>query len=117
MSMERRSKKDTREFRRRTVRILVDYQTEDGVQCDYATTLGPGGMFLETERQLAPGTPLKLRFKLSSDDEIHEIEGAVIWQRVDASRDPAERASGLGIRFTDPAAISRLARALEVYDF
>lgn len=115
--MQRRPRKDTREFRRRTVRILVDYQTPDGVRCDYATTLGAGGMFLESEGELAPGTPLKLRFKLPGDDELHEIEGCVIWQRVDGASNGAAQNSGVGIRFTDAAAVARLARALEDYDF
>ncbi len=115
--MAKRSNDDTREFRRRTVRILVDYQTESGVHCDYATTLGAGGMFLETERELPAGSALKLRFKLPCDEDLHEIEGSVIWQRMDAARDRDAAGSGVGIRFTNPAAISKLARALEDYDF
>jgi len=38
----------TRRFRRRTVRIEVDYQSpEGGLLREYATTLGAGGLFIE----------------------------------------------------------------------
>ena len=33
---------DHRRHRRQTVRILVDYRSDRGHRCDYATTLGAG---------------------------------------------------------------------------
>ena len=55
-----------RRFKRRTVRVLVDYAGPEGACFDYATTLGPGGLFIETETPLAAGTPLKVRFRLNA---------------------------------------------------
>lgn len=106
--MAQRSFEDCRRFRRRTVRILVDYRSESGLRCDYATTLGAGGVFIETEDPLPRDSVLKMRFRLPESDEIHEIEGRVRWQRVDVSHGP-----GMGIQFTDTVAAAQLARELE----
>jgi len=101
-----------RRFRRRTVRVLVDYQVGGEVHCEYATTLGAGGMFIETEAVLAAGTLLKVRFRLEDDGSVHEIEARVAWsQRHDEGT--FARAPGMGIEFTDAVATSILARALE----
>jgi Tfp pilus assembly protein PilZ len=107
----RRSPQSRRRFRRVTVRLLVDFIAAGGVRCEYATTLGAGGMFVESEDPLPPGTPIKARFRLPAGDTLHEIEGRVAWWQP-ASAD-ATRASGMGISFTDAVAISALARELE----
>jgi uncharacterized protein (TIGR02266 family) len=109
--MPRRTIEDTRRFRRRTVRILVDYTTDQGVHCDYATTLGAGGLFLESELPLARGSGVKMRFRLPGGEQLHEIEGRVAWLRGEAG--DGTRAPGMGIQFTDSVAAARLARDLE----
>ena len=69
--MKRRNPIDTlgderchREFRRITMRVMVDYVADGTPYCEYATTLGAGGMFVRTEEPLARGTTLKVRFRL-----------------------------------------------------
>lgn len=110
--MARRSSEDTRRFRRRTVRTLVDYASDLGVGCDYATTLGAGGLFIETESPLPAGTRLKLRFRLAGSDVLHELTGRVVWSREpDVTR--AVHSPGMGIQFTDEVGASALARELE----
>ncbi len=115
--MTERSDQDTRRHRRQTLRILVDYRTERGVGCDYATTLGAGGMFLQTDEPLTPGSIIKLRFRLPHGEELHETEGRVVWQNSPAAPGEPTRASGAGIKFTDRNAIAKLARELEDYEF
>ncbi len=106
-----------RRYRRRTVRVLVDFQHDGVVRCEYATTLGAGGMFVGTESPLASGEPLKVRFRLPSSDEVHEIEARVAWSQPPASPgDSTARSPGMGIEFTDPVASSALARALDRLD-
>jgi uncharacterized protein (TIGR02266 family) len=102
-----------RRFRRRTVRLLVDFVAGAGVRCEYATTLGAGGLFIETEEPLPPGTPLKVRFRLPGADRLHEIEARVAWRQA-ASAD-ATRAPGMGVEFTDAVATATLARELETF--
>jgi len=111
--MPERSFDDSRRFRRRTIRILVDYSSDQGVRCDYATTLGAGGVFIETAEPLGRGTVVKMRFRLPESDVLHEIEGRVCWQRGGRAQEEVRFAPGMGIQFTDSTAAARLARELE----
>ncbi len=111
--MSTRTSENMRRFRRRTVRILVDYQTEEGVHCDYATTLGAGGLFIETDKPLLRGTKVKLRFRLPGSEELHEIAGRVAWSRNQSNPGEELHAPGIGIQFIDTAGSSKLARELE----
>ena len=113
--MSRNAHDSSRRFRRRTVRILVDYPASDGIRCEYATTLGAGGLFIETESPSPPDTHLKLRFRLSGEHEAHEIEGRVVWVR-HIEPEGAPQSPGMGVQFVDSAACSVLARELEDLD-
>ena len=105
-----RTTEDTRRFRRQTVRILVDYQTPEGVCCDYATTLGAGGLFIATEEPLRPGTVIKTRFRLAGGGSLHEIEGHVVWTLGEDSQ--RQHTPGMAIQFDDRVATAQLAREL-----
>ena len=107
-----RNTDNLRRHRRQTVRILVDYQSDTGVQCDYATTLGAGGLFIECESPLPPKAVLKLRFRLPHSDELHELEGRVTWRR-DPDAGGRSVAPGMGVQFTDNVAAAKLARELD----
>ena len=99
-----------RRFRRRTVRVLVEYLSDTGPRCETATTLGPGGLFIETDSPLAPGALFKLRLRLSEAGIDHEIEARVVWSKGDAG------APGMGVEFLDRAATQALGRELEALD-
>ena len=107
---------NTRRHRRQNLRILVDYKTADGIHCDYASTIGVGGMFLETENPPPPGTEIKLRFRLPEGEELHEIEGAVVWRQLPSAAGEPMRPTGAGIQFMDSSAVARLGRELEDYE-
>lgn len=103
-----------RRFRRRLVRVLVDFYASGAPRCEYATTLGAGGLFIETDEPLAPGTLLRVRFRLPGGELLHAIEGRVNWQhRLEDAHAGDLRPSGMGIAFTDAAAAARLATELE----
>jgi uncharacterized protein (TIGR02266 family) len=103
-----------RRFRRRLVRVLVDFYAGGAPRCEYATTLGAGGLFIETDEPLAPGTLLRVRFRLPGGELLHAIEGRVNWQhRLEEAHAGDLRPSGMGIAFTDAAAAARLAVELE----
>ena len=104
-----------RRHRRQTVRILVDYASDLGVRCDYATTLGAGGLFIECAEPLPAGMLVKLRFRLPQSDGLHELEGKVRWVR-DAVTGERNLAPGMGVQFIDPAATGPLARELDHFD-
>jgi uncharacterized protein (TIGR02266 family) len=112
----RPERRPARRFKRRTVRVLVDYVSDAGVRCEYATTLGAGGLFVATEQPLAVGARLVLRFRLPGSDVLHTVEGRVAWRQApDEAATPA-RAPGMGVAFVDAAATAVLARELEGLD-
>ena len=103
-----------RRFRRRTVRILVEYLSNSGPRRETATTLGAGGLFIQTDTPCREGTVFKLRFQISEQSECHEIEGRVVWcNRVAPD---AVGAPGMGIEFTSRNSIRDLAQELESLD-
>jgi len=104
----------TRRYRRRTVRITVEYLSDTGLHRERATTLGAGGLFIESDSPIAAGSLLKLRFQLSETGAHNEIEGRVIWSRGLGNRDAG--ATGMGIEFLNRAAASALAVELEHLD-
>ena len=108
---ERQAERPKRRYRRRTVRVLVEYVSDAGLCVDPATTLGAGGLFIESESPLLEHSTLKMRFRLPGSDTTHEIEGRVVWRR--HPRDPGSYSPGMGIEFTDRAAAARLAYELE----
>jgi type IV pilus assembly protein PilZ len=107
------SRRRERRFRRRAVRVLVDFQGSTGIHYEYATTLCAGGLFIETEEPIEIGTPIRVRFRLPESDRVHEIEGRVAWHQRVTSGAPTTRAPGMGIEFVDAAAAAALARDLE----
>ena len=110
--MARRTPRNTRRHRRATVRILVDYQVRGAIHCDYATTLGAGGMFLQTELPLGRGELVKVRFRVPDGELLHELEAKVTW-RHEARPDGPVRTPGVGLQFVDPTRTSDLARELD----
>ena len=109
--MSARDRPNRRRFRRRTVRVLVEYLSDAGLCCDTATTLGAGGLFVETDHPLPEGSAIKLAFRLPGSDTRHEIEGVVAWSHRPSS--DAVGAVGMGVEFGDRAASARLARELQ----
>jgi uncharacterized protein (TIGR02266 family) len=105
--------KDDRRTRRRRVRLLVDYVCEKGVRCDYATNLSPGGLFLESDDPLPAGATLKMRFRLPGAEELHEVEGQVTWVRREWAGGASPHAPGMGVRFSDGPATTRIGREIE----
>jgi uncharacterized protein (TIGR02266 family) len=103
-----------RRFRRQLLRVLVDYNAGGSPCCEYATTLGAGGLFIETDAPLAPGTLLSVRFRVPGGATLHRIEGRVTWQHhADAAPAGDLRPSGMGVEFTDARAAAALAHELE----
>jgi uncharacterized protein (TIGR02266 family) len=99
-----------------TVRILVDYQAQGGIHCDYATTLGAGGMFLQTELDLVRGDLVKVRFRIPGGETLHELEARVTWSHSAREKpDGSLQTPGVGLQFTDPTLTAPLARELEDY--
>ena len=103
-----------RRFRRRTLRVSVEYEVAGELRCEWATTLGAGGMFIETDDPPPGGTRVKLCFRLPYGLATHEIEGRVVWATgASAQNGSSVPSAGMGIEFTDAVASAALARELE----
>jgi len=98
------------------MRVMVDYVSDEGPCCEYATTLGAGGMFIRTDTPLPGGSMLKVRFRLLDEDddsnEFIEMEARVAWSQQPIEDEPS-RDPGMGLEFTDRAAVAELSRKLE----
>lgn len=105
----------TRRHRRRTVRVAVELHTAAGVQPAVATTLGAGGLFVATAAPLPAGATLEVRFRLPGEREAEpprHIAARVVWALAPRQAGSA-RSPGMGLAFTDPAAVASLAHALD----
>jgi Tfp pilus assembly protein PilZ len=95
--MSRVADRPKRRYRRRTVRIAVEYLSGTGLRCERATTLGAGGLFIETDSPETAGSLLKLRFQLSEAGAHHEIEGRVVWSKGVRNGDASATARALAV--------------------
>lgn len=102
-----------RRFRRRTVRIETDFETPTGRGTALATTLGGGGLFIETPAPLEAQTPIVVCFRLAPGGQRHRMTGRVVWSYAPGPGGGIGRAAGMGIEFIDAPAAARLARELE----
>lgn len=102
-----------RRYRRRTVRIPTRWAARQGSGEAWATTLGGGGMFLETAAVLPLGEAVSIRFRLAAGAAEHCLPGHVVWLHAPDRAGGPGRAAGLAIEFTDRGASQRLARELE----
>ncbi len=103
-----------RRFRRRTLRVRVEYGVRGEQRIEWATTLGAGGMFIETAKPPPVGTRFRLRFRLPNGTELHELEARVAWVMAEgAGAGSPEPSAGMGIAFVDGAATASLAHELD----
>jgi type IV pilus assembly protein PilZ len=76
----------------------VDCETEDTFLYAYITNISEMGIFVKTEKPLAVGTELVLRFAPSSNEETFVLRGIVQW--INPVRPLGENLNpGMGIRF------------------
>ena len=88
--------------RRRSNRVevtwQVDCETEDTFLYAYITNISEMGIFVKTEKPLAVGTELVLRFAPESSEETFVLRGIVQW--INPVRPLGENLNpGMGIRF------------------
>jgi Tfp pilus assembly protein PilZ len=100
-----------RRHRRRTVRVEIELAGPFGARRALATTLGAGGLFVETDQPLDAGATLEVAFQLVGDTCPRRIAARVVWTLPPEEAGPHR--AGMGLAFTDPAAVAALAHALE----
>ncbi len=93
-----------RKHERKTVNLLIDYQTLDQFFNDYATNISLGGVFIRSKNPLPVGTKLRVAFSLPGLTKMVETWGEVAHVH-DIRGD--EGFTGMGVRFADLDAKSK----------
>jgi hypothetical protein len=79
LMMDRQLKKSNNQRRhpRRTSYIIVEYTVQEGTFRDIMKNVGAKGIFINTQRDIAEGQPISLKFPLFDFDHIMQANGRV----------------------------------------
>ncbi len=77
--------------------VAVEFRSPSSFLIAYSLNLSRGGIFVETQHPLEPGTPLDVAFRVPGAGEV-TLAGVVAWQREPSSPDGPP---GVGVEFTD----------------
>lgn len=70
-------KKDQRGHQRRAAHIIAEYRVKEGLFRDIIKNIGSKGMFISTQRQIAPHQQIELIFPLFSFQHSIQLVGKV----------------------------------------
>ena len=83
-----------RQTPRRTAFIIAEYTVREGVFRDIIKNIGTSGMFIGTQRSVAEGQTIQLKFPLFEFDHLVQIQGKVV----------RNTPSGFAVTFDEPIA-------------
>lgn len=89
--------KERRRSARMPLIIRVDYSTVDEVFADFTENINEGGMFIQTTKKHATGTPVRMEFTLPGASEPVQVTGKIVWVREAAPG--ADGPPGVGVQF------------------
>lgn len=69
---------EKRKFPRKTAYIIGEYTVLEGTFRDFIRNIGAGGLFISTDRKVAVGQPVSIRFPLFNFDNIIQITGRIV---------------------------------------
>lgn len=96
-----------RTFPRVDADFTLRFETVDELALAYGTEISTGGMFLATDRPLAPGRDLRVRLVLPETLKEITIGACVVHSRSPADADAAGMPAGMGVRFVSLDAFTR----------
>jgi hypothetical protein len=67
-----------RNYSRRPTYIVAEYYVHEGTFRDVIKNLGPGGVFVKTDRKIGVGQTITLKFPLFDFDDEIEVAGKII---------------------------------------
>lgn len=69
---------EERRYPRRTAYIIGEYTVLEGTFRDFIRNIGAGGLFIATDRKIAVGQPVSMKFPLFNFDTLVHIAGRVV---------------------------------------
>ena len=69
---------EKRQYPRRTAYIIAEYTVLEGTFRDFIRNIGAGGLFISTDRKVAVGQPVSIRFPLFNFDNFIQITGRIV---------------------------------------
>jgi Tfp pilus assembly protein PilZ len=69
---------EERHYPRRTTYIIGEYTVLEGTFRDFIRNIGAGGLFIATDRKIAVGQPVSIKFPLFNFDNLIHITGRVV---------------------------------------
>jgi len=91
---------ERRRYKRYDVKLHADVTTEDAFLFAYVSNISEVGIFLATDKPLAVGTLMKLRFR-PLESESFEVEGEVVWVNPVRQKPEENINPGMGIKFVN----------------
>ncbi len=76
--MDRKRNQNQRRHPRRAAFIIVEYTVNEGVFRDILKSIGASGMFVSTQRNIAPGQSIVLKFPLFQFEHLIHASGQVV---------------------------------------
>lgn len=90
--------RNRRQFTRKPVALVINYETMEQFFEDYVSNISLGGVFIATARPLPTGSKLKVKFNLPELDRVIETTGIVAHV---VNPEDNGGVKGMGIRFDD----------------
>lgn len=94
---KRQGSRERRRGQRVELKIPVDYSAVDAFFTEFSANINEGGMFLETDHPVEPGSQVQLQFRLPGLAEPVVLTGRVA--RISDGKD--ESPQGIGIEFQE----------------
>lgn len=69
---------EKRQYPRRTAYIIGEYAVLEGTFRDFISNIGAGGLFISTDRKVAVGQPVSIKFPLFNFDNLIQITGRAV---------------------------------------
>ena len=69
---------EKRQYPRRTAYIIGEYTVLEGTFRDFIRNIGAGGLFISTDRKVAVGQPVSIKFPLFNFDNPVQITGRAV---------------------------------------
>jgi len=69
---------EKRKYPRKTAYIIGEYAVLEGTFRDFISNIGAGGLFISTDRKVAVGQPVSIKFPLFNFDNLIQITGRAV---------------------------------------